>query len=196
MARRTSNKESVPVQTDPVTYRGILRFWFEEIDKSGWWRKDPALDQQIIARYSAIHAAANRCELYSWRASAEGRLAEIIILDQFSRNMYRDRPRSFASDSLALALAQEAVADGADQEVMEIQRDFFYMPFMHSESRVIHETAVSLFETRGSRSILEYELKHKAIIDRFGRYPHRNEILGRESTADEQEFLQQPGSGF
>lgn len=196
MARRTSNKESVPVQTDPVTYRGILRFWFEEIDKSGWWRKDPALDQQIIARYSAIHAAANRCELYSWRASAEGRLAEIIILDQFSRNMYRDRPRSFASDSLALALAQEAVADGADQEVMEIQRDFFYMPFMHSESRVIHETAVSLFETRGSRSILEYELKHKAIIDRFGRYPHRNEILGRESTADEQKFLQQPGSGF
>ena len=123
-------------------------------------------------------------------------MAEIIVLDQFSRNIYRDSPLSFATDSLALVLAQEAIRVGADKKVSESMRSFFYMPFMHSESAVIHEEAVVLYEAYGNEGNLDFELRHKAIIDRFGRYPHRNEILGRDSTAEEVEFLSQPGSRF
>ena len=137
-----------------------------------------------------------RCELFEWRTSAKGRLAEIIVLDQFSRNMFRDTPLAFASDPLALVLSQEAISIGADEVLTSTQRSFLYMPFMHSESLIIHEAAVQLFTKNGVQSNLDFEMKHKAIIEQFGRYPHRNEILGRESTAEELEFLKQPGSGF
>jgi uncharacterized protein (DUF924 family) len=177
-------------------YQKILKFWFEEINPKQWWVKDSALDQLIIDRFSEVHARAARCELYRWRQSAEGRLAEIIVLDQFSRNMFRDSPLSFAYDSLALALSQEAISLGADQSLSCTERNFIYMPFMHSESLQIHETAVELFRRNGQQGNLDYEFKHKEIIEKFGRYPHRNDILGRESTAEEIEFLKQPGSGF
>ena len=179
-----------------MTYQEILKFWFEEIEPKQWWVKDDAFDDLIIARYADIHSAAQSCELFGWRESAEGRLAEIIILDQFSRNMFRDKPESFASDALALALAQEAVSVAADAQLNSIQRNFLYMPFMHSESLVIHEVAVGLFEKNGLQSNLDFELKHKKIIERFGRYPHRNKILGRKSTQNEIEFLSKPGSSF
>jgi uncharacterized protein (DUF924 family) len=173
-------------------YRDVLKFWFEEIQPTQRWKKDPAFDLLIFDRFSAVHASANRGELYTWRTTAQGRLAEIIVLDQFSRNMFRDKPESFASDALALVLAQEAIAIGADAELSSEQCAFLYMPYMHSESLIIHELAVPLFEKAGS---LEFELKHKHIIEQFGRYPHRNAILRRESTEAELEFMKK-NSGF
>lgn len=174
----------------------ILNFWFDEIDPAKWWKKDVIFDQLIRDRFSGTYAKAHHCELFEWRQTAEGRLAEIIVLDQFSRNMFRGTPEAFASDSLALALAQEAVATRADVELNDQYRAFLYMPYMHSESPLMHEIAVELFSQIDTKGNLESELKHKAIIDRFGRYPHRNEILGRQSTTEELAFLQQPGSGF
>lgn len=174
----------------------ILRFWFEELEPAQWWAKDEQLDRLIIARFATVHTQATRCELYRWRKNPRGRLAEIIILDQFSRNMFRDSPLSFAYDPLALALAQEAISAGVEQDLAQQERSFLYLPFMHSESLKIHEVAVGLYQNNGLQGNLDYELKHKKIIERFGRYPHRNRVLGRESTTEEIAFLQQPGSGF
>lgn len=177
-------------------HQQIIDFWFKEIDKSLWFKKDDGFDQELIKRFSKIHNQASQCELWDWRETAEGSLAEIIVLDQFSRNMFRNDARSFSYDSLALALAQRAIAKGLDKELTQTRRSFLYMPFMHSESKIIHEQAVELFTDLGSEQNLKFELKHKTIIDRFGRYPHRNKILGRESTAEEVEFLSKPGSSF
>jgi len=177
-------------------YEEILDFWFEEIESSYWWKKDEAFDQLIRERFSSVHKQALSCELSFWRKTARGRLAEVIVLDQFSRNMFRDLPGAFASDSLALALAQEAVAQGCDRELAPNEVSFLYMPYMHSESALIHEQAVSLFERSGNDSTLRFEMRHKEIIDKFGRYPHRNTILGRESTNEELAFLAKPGSSF
>jgi uncharacterized protein (DUF924 family) len=145
-------------------YNAIIKFWFEEIDQSLWWFKDVTFDQKITERFSGIHAKAIRCELFGWRADAEGRLAEVIVLDQFSRNMFRDSPLSFAYDSLALALSQEAISIGADQTLSPIQRGFLYLPFMHSESLKIHEVALDLYQKNGIQANLDFELKHYAII--------------------------------
>lgn len=177
-------------------YETVLKFWFEEARPEQWWKKDEAFDRVIVERFSELHARAARCELYEWRKDARGRLAEVIVLDQFSRNMFRGSPLSFAYDSLALAFAQEAVAAGADSELNPVERSFLYMPYMHSEFIKIHEVAVELFCNNGLQGNLDFELKHKAIIERFGRYPHRNAILGRVSAAEEIEFLKQPGSSF
>ena len=177
-------------------YKEITTFWFEEISQTQWWKKDVQFDQLIASRFSGVHGQASRCELYEWRQTAEGRLAEIIVLDQFSRNIYRNSPLSFATDSMALVLAQEAIRVGADKEVSEGVRSFFYMPYMHSESAAIHKEAVSLYQAYGNEDNLKFELRHKSIIDRFGRYPHRNEILGRDSKVEEVEFLSQPESSF
>ncbi|HET9034128.1 MAG TPA: DUF924 family protein [Dokdonella sp.] len=174
----------------------ILHFWFDEIDSAQWWKADPAFDQLIVERFSGIHAQVNCCKSFSWRKNPQGRLAEIIVLDQFSRNMFRGTAQAFASDPLALALAQEAINTGADQALTPAQRNFLYMPFMHSESRLIHAFAEPLFREHATKNTYEFEMRHKVIIDRFGRYPHRNVILGRESTAQELEFLKQPGSSF
>ena len=174
----------------------ILAFWFEELTPKQWWVAADDLDRQIKSRFGALHAAAECCELYAWRESAAGRLAEIIVLDQFSRNIHRNRPQAFANDAHALALAQTAVAAQADQALDVQRRAFLYMPYMHSESLAIHRVAVALFSAPGMENNLDFELRHKAIIDRFGRYPHRNAILGRTSTAEEIEFLKTPGSSF
>ncbi len=177
-------------------HTAILEFWFEELEPSQWWLRDNALDKTIIKRFSAIHAQAAQCELFSWRETAKGRLAEIIVLDQFSRNMFRGSARSFASDPLALALSQEAISVAADKELTAIERSFLYLPFMHSESLEIHAVAVQLYKENGIQGNYDFELKHKVIIEQFGRYPHRNEVLGRISSAAEIAFLKQPGSGF
>ena len=153
-------------------------------------------DQRIRKRFAEIHAKAIRCELFDWRKDAEGRLAEIIVLDQFSRNMFRDSPLSFAHDSLALALSQEAISAGADQQLSPLHRSFLYMPFMHSETLIIHEIARVLYEKNGIELNIDFEIKHQKVIKKFGRYPHRNKILERVSTKEEIEFLKQPGSGF
>jgi uncharacterized protein (DUF924 family) len=174
----------------------VIRFWFEEISPKQWWARDAGFDKELAVRFGATHGAATRCELYMWREQPVGRLAEVVVLDQFSRNIYRDEPRSFAHDPLALCLAQEAVRIGADQALPEEQRVFLYMPFMHSESAAIHEWAIKLFGALESKSNLEYERRHKKIIDQFGRYPHRNRILGRPSTPEEVDFLSEKGSSF
>lgn len=177
-------------------YEDILNFWFTELTPAQWWAKDDKLDTEIKSRFSAIHAKAARCELFDWRMAAKGRLAEIIILDQFSRNIFRDTPQAFAHDPLALALAQEALAVDADKALSPTERSFLYLPFMHSESAEIHKVAVMLYSSPGLEGNLDFELQHQTIITRFGRYPHRNKILGRESTQEEIEFLKGPGSGF
>ena len=174
--------------------KAVIDFWFHEIDSKQHWVKDPDFDRLITDRFHDVHKRASQGELWAWRGSAVGRLAEIIVLDQFSRNMYRDHPKAFAFDPMALVLAQETIRLGLDQESPIGQRHFLYMPFMHSESRAIHEQAIQLFSQEGLSP--DFELKHKKIIDRFGRYPHRNEILGRESTDEEVRFLKEPNSSF
>jgi uncharacterized protein (DUF924 family) len=176
--------------------QAVLNFWFEEIPEQSWWVADPGFDVLIRQRFGQVLEQAARAELSDWRTTPMGRLAEIIVLDQFSRNVYRDTARAFSQDAMALALSQEAIAAGAPLEMKAIEQCFLFMPFMHSESRLIHQQAEVLFRQAGLKSNLEFELKHKAIIDRFGRYPHRNKILGRTSSAEEIEFLQQPGSSF
>lgn len=179
-----------------MTPADIARFWFDETAPAQWWRADPAFDAQVRERFGALLRAALAGELHAWRATAEGRLAEVIVLDQFSRNIHRGTPGAFAADPMALALAQEAVAGGHDQALPVARRAFLYMPYMHSESRAIHATAEQLFAMPGLEANRESGLRHRAIIERFGRYPHRNAILGRASTPEELEFLKQPGSGF
>ena len=174
-------------------YQSTLNFWFNEIEPKQHWVKDPEFDLLIKQRFGDLLISASKCELFSWRETARGRLAEIIVLDQFSRNVYRDTPLAFAQDALALALSQEAVSLGLDKQLEKNEIPFLYMPYMHSESKVVHVEAEKLFKQTGN---YDFELKHKVIIDRFGRYPHRNEILGRESTAEEIEFLNGPGSSF
>jgi len=177
-------------------YASVIDFWFTEIKPENWWVKDQAFDQMIKDRFYDLLQAAKQCELFSWRATSLGRLAEIILLDQFSRNIYRDTPAAFAQDNLALVLTQEGISVNADQSLDNSQKAFFYMPCMHSESKLMHEIAVQLFSSPGMESNLDFEYKHKKIIDRFGRYPHRNEILGRQSTEDELAFLETANSSF
>src|SRR5262245_7067785 len=179
-----------------MVFEEVLRFWFVDTKPKMWWTVDPQFDALVAERFgSALHAA-ERSELYAWRGEPRGRLAEVIVLDQFSRNVYRGTGKAFANDSLALALAQEAVAGGHDRALPSTERAFLYMPYMHSESRLIHAEAERLFASLEEGDNYEYELSHKAIVDRFGRFPHRNAVLGRESTAEELVFLQGPGSRF
>lgn len=177
-------------------YQEIIDFWFDEINKSKWWTKDDEFDEHIRSRFSNIHSRAVKGELFQWRTTSLGMLAEIIVLDQFSRNMYRNTPKSFAYDLTALTLAQSAIAGGYDLQLDKEKRSFMYLPFMHSESLEIHDQAVVLFSKLGNESTLQFEYKHKEIIEKYGRYPHRNKILGRVSTPEETEFLKQPNSGF
>lgn len=174
----------------------IIRFWFQEIEPSQWFRADPVFDELVRNRFQGLHEQAARGELWTWRERPAGALAEIIILDQFSRNMFRGSADAYAWDPLALALAQEAVGKALDRQLQGKQRAFLYMPYMHSEAKEVHQQAVMLFSQPGLEENLRFELRHQEVIERFGRYPHRNACLGRESTAEETEFLRRPGSGF
>ncbi len=177
-------------------HEDVLKFWFEETKPKMWWVADPAFDDLLRDRFLGLLRRASQGELYDWRSSPGGRLAEIIVLDQFSRNIHRNTPQAFSQDVTALVLSQEAVAAGALEALAPIQRAFLLMPYTHSESRAIHVQAEALFKEFAPPDNYAFELKHKAIIDRFGRYPHRNKILGRVSTEEELEFLKEPGSSF
>jgi uncharacterized protein (DUF924 family) len=179
-----------------MRYQSVLDFWFVQCQPKQWWQKEAAFDQLIHDKFATLHAKATQCELHSWRAEGRGRLAEILILDQFSRNLFRDSPFAFAYDSMALALAQEAITLGIDKQLTAEERGFLYMPYMHSESIEIHTLAIPLFEQNNNPDSLEFEMKHHRIIERFGRYPHRNAVLNRISTEEELAFLQQPNAGF
>ena len=174
----------------------VIQFWFEDIEPRQQFTKDLEFDESIRTKFSETYQLATQGLLYAWREHPLDALAEILVLDQFSRNMFRNTPKAFEADTVALVLAQEAIRKKFDKELNNSKKAFFYMPFMHSESKEIHDIALFLFDQPGLEDSFNFEIKHKAIIDRFGRYPHRNEILGRESTADELKFLSQPGSSF
>lgn len=180
----------------PTAAEDVLRFWFEQTQEAQWWQVDPAFDALVGERYGPLLQRAAAGELQAWRDSARGRLAEVVVLDQFPRNIHRGTAQAFAHDGMALALSQEAVRSGALDALPPVQRAFLLLPWMHSESAAIHALAEPLYRAHAPANNHQFELRHKAIIDRFGRYPHRNAILGRESTPAELDFLQQPGSGF
>jgi uncharacterized protein (DUF924 family) len=179
-----------------MTFSEVLNFWFHSDNKKNWFEKSSNFDNEVRSKYLDTYNSAAKGELNSWRDSAEGRLAEIIVLDQFSRNIFRNSPQAFATDSLALVLSQEAIRNGADKGFDVERKGFLYLPFMHSESAVIHQQALEVFSQKGMETYLEYEILHKKIIDRFGYYPHRNKIRGRKSTPEEEEFLKGPNSSF
>lgn len=174
-----------------TAYQDVLNFWFKEVDAEQWYTKVDALDREIWVRFSTEILAAKAGELWQWRETLKGRLAEIIILDQFSRNVFRGDAKSFSSDDMALALAQETLNHEDMDTLSTSEKQFLFMPFMHSESLHIHaEFAVPLFKnTPGLEENYKFELLHKEQIEKFGRYPFRNEALGRESTVEEIAFM-------
>lgn len=195
----------------------VLTFWLGAPgapladQQARWFRADPELDAQLRARFGHLVAAGARGELDGWRATAPGALALVILLDQFSRNIYRGSARAFAQDARALAVARAAIAAGHDRQVDLAVRPFFYLPFEHAEDRAVQRESVELFRrlrddgvlagaptevTGWLDAALDYAHRHAAIIERFGRYPHRNAVVGRASTPAELEFLKQPGSSF
>lgn len=183
------------MNNDPIA-QTVLDFWFDEKTQPFWFAKSDEFDEQLRQQFANVLEQARLGELEHWRATMHGRLAEIIVLDQFSRNLYRNTPKAFAQDGMALVLAQMAITFPTFADLNEWQRLFLLLPYMHSESAVIHQQAVHLFGRYVNDDALVMELKHKAIIDRFGRYPYRNAILGRTSTAEELAFLQEPDSSF
>ncbi len=185
----------------------ILKFWFGDPagseygqSRPEWFKKDPEFDQTIEKQFLPVYEQAAAGRLQAWQGSLFSCLALILVLDQFPRNMFRGTPRAFATDPLALQAAQQAVAQRFDQQLLPVQRWFVYLPFEHSEDLADQQRSMELFEQLqpdpASQSAIDYARRHLEIIQRFGRFPHRNAILGRPSTPEEQEFLQQPGSSF
>ncbi len=213
----TSASRSHSSQLDPknidLTYldpdaRAVLDFWFDKNNEAYWFEQNDRFDKQIQDKFSDIWHAAKQGECVTWRIAESsldgnssitalaGRLAEIIVLDQFSRNLCRGQANAFAQDGMALALAQEAIQQPYFDTLPMQWRRFIIIPFMHSESAMIHKRYLPLFEQLDDANTLDFEHRHKQIIDQFGRYPHRNEVLNRDSTEDEKNFLKQPNSSF
>ena len=175
----------------------VLKFWFVEHGSDDWYAGRPEFDAAISDQFGQTHSHVAKGEAWEWRKNLDGRLAEIIVLDQFSRQLFRGRPEAFAQDKMALALAQEVVALGWDRELPVERRAFVYLPFMHAESVAIQAVSVRLYQGLGAEEQLEYALKHQETIARFGRFPFRNDALGRESTAEETAYMQeQAGRSF
>ena len=174
----------------------VLSFWFGQSPER-WFRKDPVFDQEIRGRFETLHGELVLGDHDDWLATPRGRLAAIIVLDQFSRNMFRDTPGMFASDARALDIAREGIARGDDQQLDQLERQFFYMPLMHAEDPALQDRCVELFAgLEDNANGLKFAKMHRDIVHRFGRFPHRNAVLGRTSTPEEVEFLSQPGSSF
>ncbi len=178
----------------PGAIDDVLSFWMS--DPARWWKKDPAFDEQIRERFLALHEAIDRGEHEGWLDTPRGALAYVIVLDQFSRNMFRESPRAFASDPRARAATKRALERGDDRALPVDERVFLYMPLMHSEDLADQERSVELFGALGAAEQLRFAQVHRDIVRRFGRFPHRNGPLGRTSTPEEIEFLKGPGSSF
>jgi uncharacterized protein (DUF924 family) len=174
----------------------ILAFWFGELQPAQWFRPDPALDASIAARFGDTLIALRQHVPPVWTATPRGTLAAVIVLDQFPRNIHRGTPGAFASDAAALALASDLIARGGDRELNDVERQFLYMPYQHAEDLGVQERSLELYRALGNANVLDFAQRHRDIIARFGRFPHRNAILGRVSTAEETAFLTQPGSSF
>jgi len=167
----------------------VLEFWFDERVRPLWFTPTPAFDREVRERFEATWLAAQDHRLEAWEASAEGALALVVVLDQFPLNMFRGQPQAFATEAMARAVANRAIAEGLDNRVGENRRGFLYLPFMHSESLADQDRCVSLYEGAGLTDGLHWAHHHRDIVRRFGRFPHRNAILGRESTDEEREWL-------
>lgn len=177
-----------------IHFEQVLEYWFTTLSPSQWWTTDQEIDRQIAEKFTKLHQQAALGELYHWRETTRGRLAEILILDQFSRNLFRNSGQAFAYDGMALVLAQEFVRHHGNKELTAKECSFAYMPYMHSESAKVQQQSIAIFAENGIASNVKFAKEHKDIIDRFNRYPHRNEVLGRQSTPEEKQFLQQhPG---
>ena len=183
--------------------REILRFWFGEpppVERDVWFRKDSAFDATIRERFGEAIAATRAGAFGEWCHDPHGALARVILLDQFTRNVYRGTAEAFSGDARALATADDAIAKGFDRSLAPVERWFLYMPFVHSEDRAMQERAIELFGALTTETSLatplEWVKRHADVIRRFGRFPHRNAILGRTSTPDEIAFLATPGSTF
>jgi uncharacterized protein (DUF924 family) len=172
-----------------MDYITVLDFWFSEQNQKKWFKRDENFDAIISERFSACWQMARKGELYEWREGMQGRLAEIIVLDQFSRNLNRESADAWAQDGMALILSQEALRSQEWHQLSVHQRAFLLMPWMHSESSVIHEKAVLLFDELGDPSFIRNEQEHRAVILKFGRFPHRNQLLGRTTTTAEKAWL-------
>ncbi len=174
----------------------VLTFWFVENGREQWFQKDDAFDSEMRRRFAdlQVRAAAGGC--VDWEATEDGRMALILVLDQFSRNLYRDDPRAFAQDARARAIARTAIALGDHVTAAPDRKLFLYLPFEHSEALADQDWCMTLFTALGDPELLAYAERHRVIVERFGRFPHRNAVLGRNSTPEELEFLQQPGSSF
>ncbi|HET7413469.1 MAG TPA: DUF924 family protein [Pararhizobium sp.] len=179
-----------------ATPEEVLAFWFDELTVDDWFRKSDELDQLIARRFTATHLALAFHVDEIWRMAPINRLAAVIVLDQFPRNIYRGTPHAFATDPLALNEARTAVDAGMDQMVEVGRRQFFYMPFEHSEKPDDQERSVALFTALGNENYLDYARQHQAVIAEYGRFPHRNPILGRHSTHAEEAYLAKEDAGF
>ena len=187
----------------PPAAQDILDFWFGAGDRprAEWFRKDPAFDAAVRERFGPLIEQALQRGIDDWAHSPQPALARIVVLDQFTRNVFRDTPAAFAGDALALAAAQELVAGGQDRRLTPLQRWFVYLPFEHAEDRAAQQESMRLFgllaaEHPERADALEWARRHQVVIERFGRFPHRNAILGRASSAEEAALLRQPGSSF
>jgi len=174
----------------------IVRFWFETLSPKDWYGAPAHVDAEITARFGETYEALKEGVPPGWLDDAEGVLAAILVLDQFPRNMFRGAPQAFATDAQALALSMRAIAKGLDMKLPPEKRCFVYIPFQHAEDLAVQRRSLELFTALGNPENLDFARRHEAIIARFGRFPHRNEILGRESTPEEAAFLKQPGSSF
>jgi uncharacterized protein (DUF924 family) len=188
---------------EPSEAEDVLTFWFADVAgndfagrKSIWFKSDPAFDAMVAKRFSALHARTVNGTLSHWEENPRDTLALTIVLDQFPRNIYRGTPRAFASDAKALAVAKHAIGRGFDRALRPVERMFLYLPFEHAEDMKEQKRSVALFTALSDASTLDYAIGHREIIARFGRFPHRNEILGRPSTAEELAFLAEPNSSF
>jgi uncharacterized protein (DUF924 family) len=174
----------------------VLDFWFERCAREDWFNVSAALDEEMRRRFRDTHLTLAGGVLGTWRATPENQLATIIVLDQFPRNIYRGTALAFATDGLALQEAKLALNTGADQAVARERRCFFYLPFEHAESLIEQEKAVEFFQALGDEEYIDFAIRHRATIATYGRFPHRNALLGRVSTEAERDYLAQPGAGF
>jgi len=175
--------------TVPHWINDVVHFWFSELRPETWFTRDDSVDATIRRRFGALHASLTEKVPASVTTTPTGVLATVIVLDQFSRNLFRNSSRAFACDPTALAIAQEAVKSGFDRELERNQRVFLYMPFEHSEDRAVQRRSMELFTALDDANALNYARQHAEIVERFGRFPHRNRVLGRESTREELDFL-------